>query len=341
MKNEAFVFMDLLQSYFTEYMPYTAGLSENTIRSYKYTFQLLFKYLHTEKKLPAEKVCFRLLDYDTIMGFLHWLETERRCAVSTRNQRLNSLSSFAEYAGTRNFEAVSVFMNSVKKIPAKKSLVKPRTIFTVDEVACLLRTPDTATELGRRDQMILSLMYASGARAQEICDLRVRDVSFQREATRLVLTGKGNKARRIIIAKPCAENLKKYIQWRGLTNQLEHHLFSSRTHEHMTVVCIEELFRKYIHLARSQNPTMFLEEKYTPHTMRHTCATHMLEAGVPIIAIKNFLGHASVMTTERYADLSQSTVNRHIREWNDKWFREITPAPESKPVEARIPDFLR
>ena len=66
---------------------------------------------------------------------------------------------------------------------------------------------------------------------------------------------------------------------------------------------------------------MFLEKRYTPHTMRHTTATHMLEAGVPIVAIKNFLGHSSISTTERYAELSQGTVNRHIRDWNENGFR--------------------
>ena len=67
---------------------------------------------------------------------------------------------------------------------------------------------------------------------------------------------------------------------------------------------------------------MFLEKRYTPHTMRHTTATHMLEAGIPMMAIKNFLGHSSISTTERYAELSQGTVNRHIRDWNEKWFSQ-------------------
>ena len=77
----------------------------------------------------------------------------------------------------------------------------------------------------------------------------------------------------------------------------------------MTISCVEEIYKKYIALARAGHPGMFLETRYTPHTMRHTTATHMLEAGVPIVAIKNFLGHSSISTTERYAELSQGTVN--------------------------------
>lgn len=340
MKNESATFMDLLETYFTEYMPYAAGLSENTIRSYKHTFRLLLNYLVQETNIRTEKLCFRNLDYETLTNFLNCLESSRGCTVSTRNQRLTALSAFAVYAGNRNLEAASIFMNSVKKIPAKRTTEKPRTVFTIDEVSLLLRLPDVKTAIGKRDHAILNLMYASGARAQEICDLRVRNIIFQEQATRLILTGKGNKARRIIIAKPCADILKRYLEWRDISKDLEHHIFSSQTHEHMTISCIEEIYKKYIRAAKELYPNMFLEPRYTPHTMRHTCATHMLEAGVPIVAIKNFLGHSSVMTTERYAALSQATVNSHIREWNDKWFHDTIPDGVSAEKGTVTPYFL-
>lgn len=333
-------FLDILESYVTEYMPYAAGLSGNTIRSYKDTFRLLLAYLQEEKGINAHEVAFAGLDYDTLTGFLDWLGQTRKCSVATRNQRLTILSAFAAYAQNRDFDAASVFMNSVQKIPSKRTQSRPRTIFTMEEVAVLLRLPDSSTDIGRRNQMILNLMYASGARAQEICDLRVRDVQFQRNLTRLTLVGKGNKARRIVIAKSCAETLKHYLDWRGISRDLNRHVFSSQTHEHMTVSCIEEIYKKYVAAAREQYPGMFLQPKYTPHTMRHTCATHMLEAGVPLLAIKNFLGHVSVATTERYAELSQSTTDKHIREWNRRWFCNAAPA-DSSMHQTSPPDFLK
>ncbi len=287
-------------------------------------------YLQEEKSINAHEATFAGLDYDTLTGFLDWLEQTRKCSVSTRNQRLTILAAFAAYAQNRDFDAASVFMNSVQKIPAKRTQSKPRTIFTMEEVALLLRLPDTSTDIGRRNQVILNLMYASGARAQEICNLRVRDVQFQKELTRLTLTGKGNKVRRIVIAKPCANLLKHYLEWRGISHDLNRHIFSSQTHEYMTVSCIEEIYKKYVAIARERYPGMFLQSKYTPHTMRHTCATHMLEAGVPLMAIKNFLGHTSVATTERYAELSQSTTDKHIREWNRRWFLDATPTDSPK-----------
>ena len=112
----------------------------------------------------------------------------------------------------------------------------------------------------------------------------------------------------------------------------------------MTISCVEAIYKKYLYQAKQQNPSMFRENKYSPHSMRHTAAMHMLEAGVPMMAIKNFLGHASVTTTERYAELSQSTVDKHIKEWNQRWFPDAAAMKENmKPTAqtGRIPDFLR
>ena len=340
MRTKQLGFLDLLEIFLTEHMPFTAGLSENTIRLYKFTFRLLLDFFYTKKGVNAEKLTFAMLDYDAIVAFLDWLENERECSVSTRNVRLAALSSFASYAQNRNLDAASVFCSSIRKIPPKKTAVAPRIVFTTEEISVLLRLPDLSTTEGRRDAALLSLMYASGARAQEICDLRVRDIQFGGEHTRLTITGKGNKTRRIIIARPCAETLKKYLIWRDMMHEPNHHVFSSRTHEHMTVSCIEAIYKKYVQEAKRLNPELFREKRYSPHIMRHTCATHMLEAGVPLVAIKNFLGHATLATTERYAELSQATVDKHIRDWNDRWFHDAIPVA-SKERQNTLPDFLK
>ncbi|MCL2776226.1 MAG: site-specific integrase [Oscillospiraceae bacterium] len=338
--NRTSDFMDLLETFFSEYMPYSKGLSVNTVRSYKYSFRLLIEYIYAKENIAADEITFGQLNFDTVNGFLLWLETDRKSSVSTRNLRLTALSSFADYTQNRNIDAATIFMNAVKRVPVKTPSEKPRTVFTLDEVSVLLKLPDSRTAIGMRDKVLLNLMYASGARAQEICDLTVCNIQFQNDVTKLTITGKGNKTRRIIIAKPCAQLLKEYLAYRGITSDLNRHIFSSQTHEYMTISCIEEIYKKYLSLAKAQNPMLFREAHYSPHTMRHTTATHMLEAGVPLMAIKNFLGHSSVTTTQRYAELSQGTINKHIRDWNDRWF----PVSESvHPPEApknRLPDFL-
>ena len=339
MKHNTSDFMELLESFFSEYLPYSAGLSENTIKSYKYAFRLLFVFLYEEKKIPASNVTFTILNYDTVNSFLRWLEESRGCSVSTRNQRLAALSSFASYSQNRNFEAGSIFTNAVSKTIVKKITQPQRTVFSLDEVKIMLALPDASNRIGQRDQAILSLLYASGARAQEICDLCIKDFLFHDNTARLCITGKGNKTRRILLPKHCAEILKRYIYDRNLENKPDQHIFSSQTHEHMSVSCVEEIFKKYVNMAREKYPSMFTGKKYTPHTMRHTCATHMLEAGVPIMAIKNFLGHTSVTTTERYAELSQGTVNQKIREWNNRWFSDQSEY-NTKHQANNIPEFL-
>ena len=151
----------------------------------------------------------------------------------------------------------------------------------------------------------------------------------------LKLTGKGGKCRRIGIPKACAALLGQHIRRRGIWESGDCHVSSSQTHEHMTTACIEAIFEKYVSIARERFPGLFNEKSYTPHSMRHSTATHMLEAGVPLIVIKNFLGHASLQSTQIYAEVTQSTLNKHIRAWSEKWGRrrprQLTmrkPAPQ-------------
>jgi len=339
MKRRNTEFLDLLEIFFTDYMPYSAGLSTNTFKSYKYAFRLLMEYLYNVKKIGSGSITFRALDFETINGFLNWLEQERGCGIATRNQRLTALSSFAAYAQNRTLDA-AMFANSIDKAPVKTNIASPRTMFSLDEVTILLELPDKRTTIGLRDCVLLNLMYASGARAQEICDLTVRGVHFQSDGTKLTLIGKGQKTRRINIAQPCAVLLKHYLERRGISKALDCHVFSSQSHEQMTPACITEIFKKYVKLAKEQSPMLFREPSYSPHSMRHTTATHMIEAGVPLMAIKNFLGHASVHTTERYAALTQATVNNYIRDWNSKWFPQTATVPD-QPRGNPLPEYLR
>lgn len=238
-----------------------------------------------------------------------------------------------------------MFANAVRRIPVKKTAFQPRITFSLDEVSVLPQSPYPGKRPGFRDRVLLNLMYASGAKAQEICDLKVRDFLVEKNPYKLTVTGKRNKTRRIVIARPSGIFLKRYPEETGGTGQLEAYIFSSRTHPQMTISCIEEIYKKYVTSARDEHPEMFPENRYTPHTMRHTMrhttATHMLEAGVPIMAIKNFLGHSSVYTTERYAELSQGTVNRHIWDWNGKWFSHQKENPDNHKKENQLPDFLK
>ncbi len=315
-------FLNVLNIYFTMHLPNAVGVSPNTIISYKTTFRLLLQYILQTKGVPADKITFEMLDYELLSGFLSWIENERKCSPATKNLRLSAISSFSAYAQNRDLDAATVFRCNVNKIPYKKCNNKKRAVMTRDEVAILMSLPNDNYVTGKRDKIMLMLMYASGIRAQEVCDLKIKDIRFNQNGGILDILGKGQKRRRISIPTACANAVQKYIQYRGITSLPDRHLFSSKTHEKMTISCVEEVFKKYIAIAKQQYPHLFLEKSYPPHSMRHTTACHLLEAGVPLMVIKNFLGHSSILTTQIYAEMSQETVDRHLREWNEKWFDE-------------------
>lgn len=339
MKRKKDKFFELLEDYFNTYLPVAKGLASTTIVSYKATFRLLIEYMFVVKNISAIEMTFSVLTAECIQGFLQWLETERKCSVSTRNQRLSAIAAFAQYVQNRDFVDGSVFRNNILSIPKKKSPRTSRSYFTRDEVKILFKIPDSRSEIGLRDKTLLCFMYASGMRAQEVCDMTVADVQFFSDRASIRVIGKGQKVRRIGIPLQAAEMLKIYMMHRDILEKKDRHVFSSQTHEKMTVSCIEEIYYKCVEKARNANPEMF-REHYSPHSMRHTTATHMLEAGVPLIVVKNFLGHVSLQTTQIYAEVTQDTMNKQLKSWNEKWF--LNEHKDGDPAESKrkIPEFL-
>lgn len=333
-------FMSLLEDYFEAYLPYSRGLSSNTINSYKHSFLLLLRFMLEIKGISASDIKFSDLTYETLLHFFNWLETDRLCKPATRNQRLSAISAFSEYAQNRDFDAASVFRSAVIKIPVKKSTPKQRAVFTREEIRILLNLPDENYETGLRDKVLLSLMYATGARAQEICDLMVRDVRMNDTSASITLMGKGSKTRQVGISKKLADTIYKYMVHRHIEKYPERHIFSSQTHEQMTVSCIEGIYKKYAGMAKKQNPSLFQAGSYPPHSMRHSTACHLLEAEVDIVTIKNILGHVSVQTTQIYAEMSQDTVDRKLKEWNETWFGNNQKINIKKSTD-NIPEFLK
>ena len=341
MKSNSSVFLELLDAYISSYLPRAVGASVNTVKSYKYAFRLLIEFMFQRKEIPADKITFAHLDYETLMEFFLWIEEERGCSVSTKNQRMSALASFSAYAQNRDFAAASVFRNGMNRIPVKKASKKKRAVLSMQEVMILLRLPDGRKETGLRNKVLLCLMYGSGARAQEICDLTVGNIQFHSNGASLNINGKGGKTRRIGISNACAVILKQYITHQNLNEKPERHVFSSQIHEQMTVSCVEEIFKKYVGIAKKDNPSLFQENSYPPHSMRHSTASHMLEAGVPLVVIKNFLGHVSLQSTQIYAEISQNTVDRHLKEWNEKWFPKITINEKEDTSKDEMPEFLK
>lgn len=159
-------------------------------------------------------------------------------------------------------------------------------------------------------------------------------------STSVTLIRKSSKNRQVGISKRLADTLHRYIVHRHIEKYPEKHIFSSQTHEQMTISCIEGIYKKYIVMAKNQNPSLFHADSYPPHSMRHSTACHLLEAGVDIITIKNILGHVSVQTTQIYAEMSQDTVDKKLKEWNETWFGDDQKIDVKKATN-NIPEFLK
>lgn len=321
MKSKSAKLIMLLSEFFNEYLPVTKGLSKNTITAYKYAFQLLFCFLNDVKGIRPDKVSFDTFSNGVIDEFLVYLEKERQCSAKTRNVRRSAIIAFAQYAAKKSFSASLSFYTeattSTKKKEPKSNIIK---YFTKEEIQLLLKLPDTSKAIGQRDVTMLSVLYATGARAQELCDITLKDITLATASfpTKMRLTGKGNKTRIVTIPTSCTNIINGYLRAKNydVTNRstYDRHLFSSQINEHMSISCVEEVVRKYVAEAKKLYPELFRQNKYTPHSFRHSIAVHMLETGESLIAIKAFLGHASIVSTAIYAKVTPELANKYLDE---------------------------
>ncbi|MCL1874664.1 MAG: site-specific integrase [Synergistaceae bacterium] len=339
MAKKTFV-LPALADFFSTYLPKTRGLSENTSRSYRHAFKLLLLYVYGRRRVPFEKIEFTHLENGMVVEWLNSLEEKRECSTITRNQRLAAIASFAKFALRNNFDGALSFCAEVERIPKKKTCKRaPAAYMTREEIAVLLRLPDLGRKNGRRDRTILSTLYATGARAQELCDIRVCDVRFADPVT-VALKGKGEKTRVVVIPEQCAALLKRHIECEGAHNSAQDsrcHVFSSQTHEHMTISCLEAIVKKYIEMAKTLRTDLF-RNNYTPHSFRHTIAMHMLDSGIPLPVIKTFLGHASIATTMVYVAADFELVSKYLKDKDPYAAQEIESTQEQGIV---LPAFLR
>jgi integrase/recombinase XerD len=323
MKSKHSSLLETLDEYLNSYIIEQKGLSKNTQRSYKYTFQLLLEFFYSTQNVTSDKLQFSDLTYEKITDFIDWLESKRKCSASTRNQRLAALKGFSVYSQACNIDASTIFRNPILIISTKRTALTEKCFFTCEEVKFLLEAVEDSA-LGRRNKALLVFMYASGARDQEVCDVRVRDIFFTTPHSTVILRGKGNTSRRITIPDRPAQIMLNYLKGIRKIGKADEYVFSSRVNEHMSIACIEEIFKKYIAIAKEQHPGCFLGH-YSPYSMRHTTATYMVEAGIPLLVIKNFLGHSSVETTQVDAKVTEQYVKAQVSKWNTQWLSLLRP----------------
>lgn len=302
-------FTKALTAYFSTYLPLTCGVSPNTCNSYRDAFKLLLLYFQEEKGVPANSIELRMLNRNLVSDFLDWLEAQRKVSVTTRNQRLAAMKAFAHYVQYRNPEYLENCTDIITMRPKKHE--KPVIPFlTEDELKALLAQPDPSTRHGLRDLTLLSLLYDSGARVQEITDLQLKDIRLTNPAM-VTLTGKGRKARQVPLMKETCTLLDTYIRNFDLNSEpLTAPLFFNKKGEALSRYGITYILKKYVSKAELDGSA----RKISPHGLRHTKAMHLLRAGVNMIYIRDFLGHVDISTTEVYARIDAEMKRKVFEE---------------------------
>ncbi len=308
-------FARITTKYFTDFLTGQRNLSPNTIKSYRNAMRQLLTYMRDEKYIPPERLEFEDIKTETVVEFLLWLEKNNRISVSTRNQRLAAIHSFYRYAQAEYSDNLFE-MQKILNIPFKK---KPRptvSYLTKEEMKLLLDQPDVKSSRGRRDLALMAILYDTGARVQELIDLCVKDIRLHPPAT-VTLTGKGNKMRCVPIMGNTVQLVSRYMDDFNLKSngRQQSPLFFNSRGEKLTRPGICYILGKHFSRAKEDNPECILSDKIHPHMLRHAKAVHMLESGVNLIYIRDFLGHVSITTTEIYLK-TETELKRSILERN-------------------------
>ncbi len=290
-----------LRRFLLEHLVHERNLARHTQRSYRDTLALLVPFVGTETHIPVDRLTIIDVTADRVRHFLRHLEETRRCCPATRNQRLAALRALARFVGERSPEHLE-WSGQMRAIPFKKCGTTPVTYLEKPEMDALLASPDRETSQGRRDHTLLLFLYNTGARADEAAQIMVGDLELGHVPgsgySSVKIRGKGNKLRHCPLWPQTATQLAALVAGRVGTDRV----FLNRRREPVTRFGIHTLVERHVRKARAHVPSL-AAKRISPHSIRHTTATHLLRAGVDINTIRAWLGHVSLTTTNIYAEV--------------------------------------
>jgi integrase/recombinase XerD len=290
-------FAALLQRFFADRLIRHQNASPRTIAAYRDTFRILLNYAHRETGKPPAKLALCDLDAALVLGFLSHLETERHNTVRTRNSRLAAVRAFAHFVASQSPPALHL-VQQILAIPMKRFERPMLEHLSRDEVQVLLSAPGVATWFGRRDTVMLTMLYNTGARVSELIGIRVADVTLATTAS-VRLHGKGRKQRTVPLWKETATEIRQWLRYADLS--VEQPLIPNRSGLPMTRTNVAERLNLAVRIGETTCPQLS-GRKISPHTWRHTTAMHLLQAGVDLTVIALWLGHESPVTTHGYVE---------------------------------------
>ena len=286
-------------SFLTHYLAAQRNLSPNTIKAYRDVFTLLLRFCRDVRGIPPEKLRLEHVDVSLVETFLDHLETERKSSPRTRNHRLATLHAFFRYVQAEE-PAHMLQCQRILAIPLRRHVRPTVGYLSKNELAEILAQPDLRTWEGRRDAVLLSVLYDTGARVQELIDLSVGDVRLDPPA-QLRLVGKGRKMRAVPLMDNTIPLVRDHLQENRLdrSEQFDKPLFQNARGQRLSRSGVRYILQKYLGRARSKLPS--LNRKVSPHTLRHAKGMHLLQSGISLDMIRDFLGHVDVKTTQIYA----------------------------------------
>lgn len=290
-------FQSLLQSYFMKRLINQQRVSPCTIESYRDTFRIFLKYLHDVQHIKSDKIQMEDLNADTVVAFLNYLEEVRKNKNKTVNNRLAAIKAFMDYASYQSPEYLEV-VRRVKAIPFRNIEKKEISYLTKKEMDCLLDACNTKYPDGRRDYLMLLLLYNSGMRVSEMISIQGKDIVISDNGhCHLRIMGKGRKERIIPLWQSTTKYLIEYLHENEILEQ--HYLLSGRNVNHLTRSGVRYRIDCIAKIASEKNPEL-KTKKITPHVFRHSTAMSLLQAGVDLSTIAIWLGHESIETTHKY-----------------------------------------
>ena len=292
----------LLSSFFLRYLALERGVSPHTSASYRDAIKLLLQFAADRCKRSVDRLTIEDLNAPLVLEFLAHLETGRSNTVRSRNARLAAIQTFFRYV-TMQEPSLAALCSSVLAIPAKKALRPVLGYLSEQELGGLLAQVDRSARHGERDYVLLSILYDTGARIQELLDLKPCD--FHLESPPFVrIRGKGRKERLCPLLPQSAQLVRKFLAAHSRPFDQQEPLLRNERGTRLGRHGARYILLKYLRRAAGSIPSL-ARATISPHTLRHTKAMHLLQSGVPLVMVKDFLGHVDLKSTEVYvqADL--------------------------------------
>ena len=304
-----------LTAFLTHHLGAQRNLSPNTIRAYRDTFTLLLRYCRDRRGMALERLCLKQIDVPLVEAFLDHLERDRDVSVRTRNYRLAALHAFFRYLQAEVPDHL-LQCQRILAVPLRRHPRATVDYLAKDDLARILAQPDMHTGTGRRDAVLLSVLYDTGARVQELVDISAGDVRLDAPA-QVRLFGKGRKMRAVPLMDATTRLLRDHLHERGLDRpeRFEQPLFQNRRGDRLSRWGVKYILDKHVEAVRSARPGF--RQHVTPHTFRHTKGMHLLQSGVSMEVIRDFLGHEHVVTTQIYARANLEMKRKALEQATD------------------------